>query len=231
MNTKYITRQINDANEKKEALISKAEREYRDEMTKAVHDFLNEAAGYFPDGLELASYYRNAYVWNEDGKRVHRTFVKDGSHTEKLQDMGTGTLFEGIIRTAYELSREIEKFEAVDGGRVFEYNGLHFKGTHTLEELGLGNVPEYAIEEMTRFGWWPDPYYTGRVFRAEDFRKGWNLADFQAVAEPGYDFYLCMESGAYYYPAEDKLANACMENLQQNIEYWIKEHEEREQAA
>lgn len=231
MNTKYITRQINDANEKKEALISKAEREYRDEMTKAVHDFLNEAQEYFPNGLELSSYHRNAYVWNEDGKRVHRTFVKDGSCTEKLQDRGRGELFESIIRTVYELSREIEKFEAVEGGEMFEYNGLHFKGTHTLESLGLSDTPEYAIEEMARFGWWPDPYYTGRVIFAEDFRKKWNLEEFKAVAQPGYDFYYCMESSAYYYPTKDRMSNACMENLQQNIEYWIKEHEERETAA
>ena len=230
MNTKYITRQINDAQEKKEALIHKAEREYRDEMTKDVHDFLKGAQEYFPDGLELPSYYRNAYVWNEDGKRTRRTFVKD-THTEKLQDMGICTLFEDIIRTAFGLSKEIEKFEAVEGGRMFEYNGLHFKGTHTLDGLGLADTPDYAIDEMTRFGWWPDPHYTGRVFRSENFIKEWSLADFMAAAEPGYDFYLCMESGAYYYPTEQKLANACMENLKNNIAYWIKEHDERDEAA
>ena len=230
MNTKYITSQIKDANEKREALLFKVEREYREEMTKAVHDFLDQAKEYFPNGLELPSYYRNAYVWNEDGKRVKRTFVKDGSRTEKMQS-ALSNLCEDIIRKVYGLSKNIERFEAVEGGKMFEYNGLHFKGTHTMEALGLADVPEYVIPEMVRFGLWPNPIHTGRVFRTENFVNGWNLQDFKNAAGSGYDIYLCMETGEYYYPASDKLACACMDSLHQNVKYWIRCHEDREEVA
>lgn len=234
---------ISEATMRMEALIERAEKEYKENVTKAVHDFLKQNSDYYPDGLRLGSDGRNfshhyLEIWNEDGKRVERTFIAASNGyqykpclTLKLQDESVAAL-RHITRQVENIAEHIDRFEAVDGGQMFEYGGLHFKGTHTLKELGVADAPDYVLPEIIRFGWAPEsiPYYTGDDEKA--VHENWSQADFLKAAKDSdkYDVYMCMETGHYYYPAAEKIADVCMDNLSENIRYWIKEHEERDAA-
>lgn len=234
---------ISEATMRMEALIERAEQEYKENVTKAVHDFLKQNAGYYPKGLRLAGDGRNfshhyLEIWNEDGKRVQRTFIAASNGyqykpclTLKLQEESVAAL-RHIASCIERIAEHIDRFEQVDGGEMFEYGGMHFKGTHTLRELGVADAPDYVLPEIVRFGWAPEhmQYYTGDDEKA--VHKNWSQADFLKAAKDSdkYDVYMCMESGRYYYPAADKIADVCMESLKKNIAFWIKEHEERDAA-
>ena len=235
-----ITNSINESTMRMEAAIERAEKEYKESVTKAVHDFLKQNGDYYPGGLRLGGDGRNfcgyyLEIYNEDGKRVERTFIAvsngyqyKANLTMKLQEESVKAL-RHIARCIGTIAEQIDRFEQVDGGAMFEYGGLHFKGTHTLQGLGVADAPDYVLTEIVRFGWAPEhmAYYTGDDPKA--VHEGWSQADFLRAAKDSdrYDVYLCMETGEYYYPAAEKLANVCMDNLQQNIRYWIREREEQ----
>ena len=226
-----------------EALIERAEQEYKENVTKAVHDFLKQNANYYPDGLRLGGDGRNfcgyyLEIYNEDGKRVERTFIDTSNgyqykplQTVKLQEKSVKAL-RHIASCIEHIAEHIDRFEQVDGGTMFEYGGMHWKGTHTLRELGVADAPDYVLPEIVRFGWAPEhlQYYTGDDEKA--VHENWSQADFLKAAKDSdkYDVYMCMESGRYYYPAANRISDVCLESLKKNIAFWIKDHEERDAA-
>lgn len=241
MANEYINTQISEAKMKLEAIVEKAEQEYKNTVTEAMHDFLERNKAYYPDGLRISSNRTHCYyclhIWNEDGKRVHRTFIEQSNGyqykpqmTYKLQEdsMKAMHYFGEVIK---DMGKAISKFEDAEGGTMFEYKGLHFKGTHTRKDLGLEDAPDYVTDEMVHFGWAPQSYYVaGLWYDCDKVRNEWNLKEFKEAAGDGYDAFLCMEDGQYYYPSEETLANIFIESLQRNIKYWIKEHEDRDAA-
>jgi len=243
MNNFNIINGISESTMRMEALVERAEQEYKENVTKAVHDFLKQNAGYYPKGLRLAGNGRNfshhyLEIWNEGGKRVQRTFIAASNGyqykpclTMKLQEESVAAL-RHIASCIERIAEHIDRFEQVEGGQMFQYGGLHFKGTHTLKELGVADAPDYVLTEVVRFGWAPEHtlYYTGDDPKA--VHSEWNQTEFLRAAKDSdrYDVYLCMETGHYYYPAAEKIADVCMDSLSENIRFWIKEHEEREVA-
>ena len=243
MNNFNIINGISESTMRMEALVERAEKEYKEGVTKAVHDFLKQNSDYYPDGLRLGGDGRNfcgyyLEIYNEDGKRVERTFLAESNGyqykpklTMKLQEDSVDAL-RHIASCVERIAEHIDRFEQVDGGQMFQYGGLHFKGTNTLKELGLADAPDYVLTEVVRFGWAPEhmQYYTGDDPKA--VHSEWSQTEFLRAAKDSdrYDVYLCMETGHYYYPAAEKIADVCMDNLSENIRYWIKEHEEREVA-
>ena len=244
MTNEYINNQVSEAKMKLEAIVEKAEQEYKNTVTEAMHDFLERNKAYYPDGLRISSYrthcYHYLHIWNEDGKRVHRTFIEQSNGyqykpqmTYKLQedDMDAMDYFGRVIES---LTKKISKFEDAEGGTIFEYKGLHFRGTYTRKDLGLEDAPDYVTDEMVNFGYAPQSYCVAGLWYSEEserLRKEWNLQEFHEKAGEGYDAFLCMEDGETYYPAADKLAGISLEYMEKNIRYWIREHEEREDAA
>ena len=246
MNNKYITNQISTANMKYQAVVEKAEKMYKQEVTQAVHDFIKRNESYYPDGLQLLTEcsihsYPYMKIWNEDGKRVQRTFIALCNYEEhkplnqykpqttyRLQ----GESLEGAQLIAHyisDLTDSIRKFESVKGGNMFEFGGRHFKGTHTLKDLGLTVVPNYVINKILSFGSNPQTYYCGGFWYTTDSKllKDWNYNSFRKASGGGYDVFLCMEDGEYYFPSDHKMANIHMEFLKDNIAFWMEEYNEK----
>jgi hypothetical protein len=230
---------ISEAKMKLEAIVEKAEQEYKNTVTEQVHDFIEAVKAYWPDGLRLRSYRMHCYnylrIWNEDGKRVHRTFIEQSNGyqykpqmTYKLQEDSLEAIHY-FGRAIKDMGETISKFEEVEGGTMFEFGGWHFKGTHTLHDLGLDTAPDYVIPEMVKFGFRPQHWHVGGLWYecGEELREKWDCKAFHKASGKDYDVFLCMEDGQYYYPAKEHLANVCMEYMDKNIRYWIKEHEER----
>ena len=242
MNNEYFNNVISEAKMKLEAIVEKAEQEYKNTVTEQVHDFIEAVKTYWPDGLLLSSNRMHCYhylrIWNEAGKRVHRTFIGQSNGYQykpqmiyKLQEDSLAAMHY-FGRAIKDMGEAISKFEEVEGGTMFEFGGWHFKGTHTKQDLGLDVVSDYVIKEMVKFGWAPQHWHVAGLWYdcGEELSKKWNCKAFRKVAGKEYDVFLCMEDGQYYFPAKERLANVCMDNLEKNIRYWIKEHEEREVA-
>lgn len=243
MNNEYYNNQISEARMKLDATTQKSEQEYKNTVTEQVHNFIDDVKVYWPDGLRLSSYRTHCYhylrIWNDDGKRVHRTFIELSNGyqfkpqmTYKLQDDSLEAIHY-FGRCIKDMGEAISKFEQHPGGPMFEYGGWHFKGTHTLHDLQLDTAPDYVITEMVDFGRRPDMWYVAGLWYdcGEQLGKEWNREAFKKAAGEGYDVYYCMEDGQYYFPSKERLANIYMENLEQNIRYWIKRHNEREDDA
>lgn len=242
MNNEYYNNVISEAKMKLEAIVEKAEQEYKNTVTEQVHDFIEVVKTYWPDGLRLSSYrmhcYHYLHIWNEDGKRVHRTFIEQSNGYQYKPQM-TYKLQEDSLEAMHYFGRciksmgdTIRKFEEVEGGTMFEFGGWHFKGTHTLHDLELDTAPDYVIPEMVDFGPRPDCWHVAGLWYecGEELKKDWNCKAFRKAAGTEYDVFLCMEDGHYYYPAESHLANVWLEALEKNVAFWIKTHKEREAA-
>ena len=226
---------------KLEAIVEKAEQEYKNTVTEQVHDFMERNKAYYPDGLRLYSSRLHSHcylhIYNEDGKRVHRTFIEQSNGyqykpllTYKLQEDSLEAMHY-FGRCIKDMGEAIDNFEDAEGGDMFEFDGLHFKGTHTMHDLGLDVVPEYVITEMVKFGWAPQHYHVaGLWYDCKQIREEWNCKTFRKASGTEYDVFLCMEDGQYYFPAKSHLSNVCMSNLEKNIKFWIREHEEIEAA-
>lgn len=234
MNTKDINTRIETSRKSYQTMIEKVEREYKEETTQAVHDFIESAREYFPEGLIISGYcagfhYDRAKVWNNDGKRVCRTFIVEVGRPRyyicKLQERSTDDVAH-VSKVIRELCSKIGKFEEVEGGSMFEYHRLHFRGTHTFEDLGLKDLPQYVIDEMIKFGWWPE--FADIVpfgFDYDEIQNTWNYDEFLTAAAAvggSYDVFMCMETGKYYYPSKGKLSEVYMDNLQKNIDFWMR---------
>lgn len=243
MNTQDINNRIETSMEKFKTMVEKAECLYKEETTQAVHDFIESAKEYFPDGLTLSGYcdrfpYDRAKVWNNDGKRVRRTFIvemgRPRSYIRKLQECPADNVSH-VACIVGELGYKIAKFEEVNGGRMFVYHRLHFRGTHTSDEMGLEGLPQFVMDRMVDFCDWP--FYAAIVplgFGYYEIRDTWNYDDFQTAATAAggsYDVFLCMETGKYYYPSKGKLCELNLKYLKENIDYWMGEYNKKNHIA
>jgi hypothetical protein len=239
MNTQYYNNQISEARMKLDAITQKAEQEYKNTVTEQVHNFIDDVKKYWPQGLRLSSYRTHSshylHIYNDDGKRVHRTFIAISNgyqykpkQTYKLQDDNLEALHY-FGRCIKDMGEAISKFEQHPGGPMFEYGGWHFKGTHTKHDLGLDVVPDYVIKEMVKFGCAPQYWNVAGLGYdcGDELRKEWDCKAFRKASGKDYDVYYCMEDGHYYFPSKERLANIYMDNLEKNIRYLIKDHEER----
>jgi len=229
-----IKTQIEKAKDRLQAAREHADREYKEEVTKAVHDFLDQNRAYYPEGLLVSGgddfNYRTVKLYNNDGVRAKRTYVSElpprRRDVHKLSEDTVKTLTH-VGKIFGHLSERIANFEGVAGGPMFEYHRLHFRGTHTLHDLGLDVVPQYVIDEMIKFGWYPQHFYE-LGFDYDEIKKTWDYDLFsQQSAASGYDVFLCMEDGHYYYPSEGKLSDIYIEALPKNIASWMREYNEK----
>ena len=161
MTNEYINNQVSEAKMKLESIVEKAEQEYKNTVTEAMHDFLERNKWYFPDGLRISSYrthcYHYLHIWNEDGKRIHRTFIEQSNGyqykpqmTYKLQedDMDAMDYFGRVIES---LTKKISKFEDAEGGTVFEYKGVQDRWNRWLVVAGANeNDSQFPTFEILR---------------------------------------------------------------------------------
>ena len=131
MNNFNIINGISESTMRMEALVERAEKEYKEGVTKAVHDFLKQNSDYYPDGLRLGGDGRNfcgyyLEIYNDDGKRVERTFLAESNGyqykpklTMKLQEDSVEALrhiASCVERIADMLNRRFAK--ALNGAKI-----------------------------------------------------------------------------------------------------------------